>query len=200
MEVESGRLVVTSGEHEIGNWAVEELSVRRRHDEFLIRVEGEELVVAGVDAAGFSDGLGIKDRRLPGAGKAGGAKRSRRAGRSGGGSQEPTGPQTALPPPGAPSVASETVEAPDPEVVSRVPLRWKLAGLGAAGLVVLGVLATSFLALLLVLSGVVMLLLAIAATGDAATPVRPPPFFGTPAAIAGGIAMVVVGIALFLII
>lgn len=64
LAVDDGRLLVRSQKHEIGNWALEDLLVEQRGDAFHIQVEGEELVVAVGDAAGFSDGLGMNDRRL----------------------------------------------------------------------------------------------------------------------------------------
>jgi hypothetical protein len=61
LTVDSGRLLAKAGEHEIGDWAISELSAQRRNSEFLIKVEGEELVVDVADPIGLAQVLGVKE-------------------------------------------------------------------------------------------------------------------------------------------
>ncbi len=199
LAVDAGRLVVTSQDHEIGDWSVEELVVERRDDAFHIKVEGEELVVAVADPAGFSAGLGIKERRAsrvrPGKNKAGRSGRRERRGEE----AVAGAPARAW---GSPAAAIDDAEPVrrGPSLWDRLPLRWKLSGLGLVALVVLGVLAPGLLALLLILAGVVTLFLSIAATGESGSAFRAPAFFANPAVIAGAIVAVLLGITLFVIV
>jgi hypothetical protein len=224
MIVDSGRLVVTAGEHEIGNWAVDELSVRRQNDEFRVQVEGEEIAVAVTDPAGFSEVLGIQDRtpkrrraKKPSTDK--GFKRKEHSQAEEGpaaptpvvvaraGTAEPSpavsAPRSEPSPPVPPLPAAATTEtrAPgeEPSMWSRLPMRFRLAGIGLVGLVILGLIAPSLLALLLMLVGMVTLFLGIAARSDSGTSFLPPPLFATTAAAVGGIGMVLLAVVIIAI-
>jgi hypothetical protein len=59
LAVKSGRLVVTAGDHEIGNWPVDKLAVRRRNNEFHFNVEGEDLVVHVEDPVALAQEMGF---------------------------------------------------------------------------------------------------------------------------------------------
>jgi len=207
LTVDSGRLVVTAGEHEIGNWAVDELSVKRQNDEFRVRVEGEEIAVAVADPVGFSEVLGVQDRTLkrrrakkPRTEK--GLKRKERSESGPTASPVVPAPRLESSPPVRDAVAPSPMtgiretQAPEeePALWSRLPLRFKLAGAGLVGLLVLGLVAPSLLALLLMLVGMVTLFLGIAARSDGGTAFMPPPFFATTAAAAGGIVMVLLAV------
>lgn len=200
LAVDSGRLVVTAHTHEIGDWAVEDLSVQRRDGVFHIKVEGEELVVAAADPAGLSEVLGVEDQqpkrrltRKPRAGKQSARKESTQ--------QEPV-PQGTTPVSTAPAAAASPVPAigdeqsagQKPSLWDRLPLHWKLAGFGVIGLVALGVFLPVLLALLLMLAGTATLFLAVAAKGETGITVLPPPFFATNAAIAAGITMLLLAV------
>ncbi len=225
LAVDEGRLVVRSQKHEIGNWALEDLLVEQRGDAFHIQVEGEELVVAVGDAAGFSEGLGMNDRQLNRA-RAKRIKAEEKARRKKRSAPEetvaipppvvatPAPPPQAEPPPvtpppetrapGPPPVPKEFLAAtpppPKPPSLWRLlPLRWKLAGFGVVGLIVFGVFYPGILALLLMLTGMVTLFLAIAAKGDSQSAVRMPAFFTTTPAIVAGVVMVVLGLILITI-
>ncbi|MDH3260419.1 MAG: hypothetical protein OEM81_11860 [Acidimicrobiia bacterium] len=227
LTVDAGRLVVTAQEHEIGNWAVEELSVKRQNSEFRIRVEGEELVVAVADPVGLSQVLDIKEPtpkrwrvRKPKA-----AKSSRKGSSQPKADPEPATIAAAIPPPAeSPAVDSapqseslivapvppaeslpayvtkevqSTVEATSPW--ARLSSRTKLAGLGVIVLVMLFVIAPNLLALLMMLAGMGTLFLAIAAKSDSGTTILPPPFFATDMAIFGGIGMVLLAVVIIAI-
>ena len=191
LTVDSGRLVVTAGEHEIGDWAIEELFVERHNGEFRVRVEGEELVLGVNDPVGFHQGLGLDDRRpkLKRSAKLRKEKRSTRK----------TDPPAAAPTSEPSQSAAPTEAQPgsdNPSLWNRLSLRSKLVGAGAIALAVLGVFAPSWLALLLLLAGMVTLFLGIAARNDSGTSILPPPFFATTGAGVLGIALVLVAVAL----
>lgn len=224
--VDSGRLVVTAGEHEIGNWGIGDLSVKRRNADFHISVEGESLVVVAADPVGLAQVLEIKDRASKKRrAKKPKSKRPRRTERN----QLPADPQTATtavvdptppvdPPPVAtvppsdslsPYSASEPLPTPAINEVQtpgetsslwdRLSSRTKLAGAGVIALAVLGVFAPSLLALLLLLVGMVTLFLGIAARSEGATAFLPPPFFATTAAAGGGIGLVLLAVVIIAI-
>ena len=122
LTVDAGRLVVTAQEHEIGNWAVEELSVKRQNSEFRIRVEGEELVVAVADPVGLSQVLDIKEPtpkrwrvRKPKA-----AKSSRKGSSQPKADPEPATIAAAIPPP-AESPAVDSAPQSESLIVAPVP-------------------------------------------------------------------------------
>ncbi len=181
LTVDSGRFVVEAGEYEIGNWAVEELSVERQNGEFRIGVEGEELVVSVSDPATFSESLGIKERKPKQRKKTKTEKVSKKRSR-----EEANPPATAA--------ADQT-----PGLLARIPTKWKLSGFVLVGLVVLGVLVPSWLALLLLLVGMVTLFLGIAARSESGAAFLPPPFFATTAASVGGIALVLLAVVIIAI-
>ncbi len=208
LTVDSGRFVARAGEHEIGNWAVNELSVKRRNSEFLIKVEGDEMVVDVVDPVGLSQTLGVseeepKKRRL----KKTRAPKLKRKERS---SPEVNPPPSASPAPvvtapvsvaepASPAANGEVQAADGPSLWQRIPIRAKMIGLGVIALVIFFLLAPNLLALLLVLAGVTTLFLAIAAKDESGSRILPPPFFATTIAIAGGIGSVVLGLAIMVI-
>lgn len=207
--VESGRLVATSGEHEIGDWAVEELSVERRNGDFHIGVEGEQLVVGVADPVGFSDVLGVEEPK-PKPEKVRKARSLRRKPPK----PEPVA-QAAAPPVEVPSRPPESVSVPAPEpsessgaakeketgpsLWAQIPNKWKLAGFGAICLVILGVLVPNILALLLILAGMATLFLAIAAKSESGSVVSPPPFFATATAGFLGIGLVLLAAVIMVI-
>ena len=209
LTVDSGRFVAKAGEHEIGNWAINELAVERRDGEFLINVEGEELVVGVADPAGFSEILGVKEKKL----KERRVKKSRppkvkRKERS----RAEANPPSATPPAPAlaapvsvaePPPAATTSEVPvseeGPSLWARIPNRSKLIGLGVLGFVAFFFLASDLLALLLLLAGVTTLFLAIAAKSESSSGILPPPFFATTTAIVGGIGSVVLALVIMVI-
>ena len=81
--VESRRLVVKAGGHEIGNWSISQLSAKRRNSEFRIKVEGEELVVDVADPIGVANALDVKADEPKGRrGKKPSTKRFKRKGRA----------------------------------------------------------------------------------------------------------------------
>ena len=199
--VDSGRFIAKAGEHELGNWAVGELSVERRNNEFRIKVEDDELVVGVADPVGLSQILGVneqkpKDRRD----KKPKASKPKRKERSRDRLDSPTVATPAVT--AAPVFVAEPSLAAAPSTASeeatplwaRIPKRWKLAGLGLIGILVFFVLAPNLLALVMMLAGVVTLFLAIAAKGESGTGILPPPFFGTTAAIGGGIGSVLLSL------
>ena len=199
--VDSGRFIAKAGEHELGNWAVGELSVERRNNEFRIKVEDDELVVGVADPVGFSQILGVneqkpKERRD----KKPKASRPKRKERSRDQVDSPTVATPAVT--AAPVSVAEPSLAATPSTASeeatplwaRIPKRWKLAGLGLIGILVFFVLAPDLLALVMMLAGVVTLFLAIAAKSESGTGILPPPFFGTTAAIGGGIGSVLLSL------
>jgi hypothetical protein len=208
LTVDGGRLLMTAGEHEIGNWAIEELSAERRNSEIRLRVEGDELVVGAVDPIGLSQALGITN----GAAQEGRGKKPRTKKRLK--RKERSQPEESRQ---VATVVAETpvapaVDTPEPVPVvdqsgenepswwTRLSLRTKLIGAGLVGLVVLGVLAPTLLALLLMLAGMVTLFLAIAAKGEGgAMTFLPPPFFATTTAGVGGIALVLLAIAIMVV-
>ena len=204
LTVDSGRFIAKAGEHEIGNWAVDELGIDRHNSEFRIKVEGEELVVSVEDPAGFTEILGVKEKKS----KERRQKKSRapkikRKERSRAPANPPPAAVATAPAPVAdPAYVAATGEAADPEGPSlweRIPIRAKLIGLGVIALVVFFLLAPNLLALVLVLAGVTTLFLAIAAKDESGSRVLPPPFFATTTAIAGGIGSVVLGLAIMAI-
>jgi len=216
LTVDSGRFVAKAGEHEIGNWAVNELSVVRRNSEFLIKVEGEELVVVMADPLGFSEILGVKEEKS----KERRSKKARspklkRKERSTPEVKPPDAappahdaalPAYAVPAPAvvaepAPVAATAVVQAADevPSLWQRIPMRTKLIGLGVIGFVIFFILAPSLLALLLLLAGVGTLFLAIAAKNESGSGFLPPPFFATNLAVAGGIGSVVLSLVIMVI-
>lgn len=188
--VDGGRLVVTSREHEIGNWAVEDLSVKRQNGEFRIRVEGEELVVAVADPAGMSEALGIKEGKLRRDGKP-----KAKPGRASS-PEEPVKAATWVPVEPKPAGPPPEQEPRRPSWWQRLPLRGKVAVVGAGALVVLGIVAPTVVALLLLFAGLATLFLAILAKDDGGMGIHPPSFFGTAPAIALGFVMVVVALAI----
>ena len=197
--VDAGRFIAKAGEHELGNWAVGELSVERRNNEFRIMVEGDELVVGVADPVGFSQILGVneqkpKERRD----KKPKASKPKRRERSRDGSPVVATPAVTAAPVSVaePSLVATPsgVSEEAPPVWARIPVRWKLAGLGLIGLLVFFFLAPNLLALVLMLAGVVTLFLAIAAKSESGTGILPPPFFGTTAAIGGGIGSVLMSL------
>jgi hypothetical protein len=207
LTVDGGRLLMTAGEHEIGNWAIEELSAERRNSEIRLRVEGDELVVGAVDPIGLSQALGITN----GAAQEGRGKKPRTKKRLK--RKERSQPEESRQ---VATVVAETPVAPviaAPEAVpvvdqpgknepswwARLSLRTRLIGAGAVGLVVLGVVAPTLLALLLMLAGIVTLFLAIAAKGESGATFKPPPFFATTTASVGGIALVLLAVAIMVI-
>jgi hypothetical protein len=207
LTIDDGRLLVTAGEHEIGNWAVQELSVKRVDDEFRVGVEDDELVVAVTDPAGLSEVLGIKGdkpKRL----RAKKTKAEKRSKRELGSQPTPDSPVATqvVPAPAplaeAPPRRNTSEDQPSGEGSSlwrRLSPRTKLIGAGVLGLVILGVIAPSLLAFLLMLVGMVTLFLGIAARSDSGTAFLPPPFFATTAAAAGGIGMVLLAVVIIAI-
>jgi hypothetical protein len=215
LTVDSGRFVAKAGEHEIGNWAVNELSVVRRNSEFLIKVEGEELVVVMADPLGFSEILGVKEEKSK--------ERRRKTARSPKLRRKERSTPEAKPPDAAPPAYDAALPAyavPAPAVVAepapvaatgvvqaadevplwqRIPMRTKLIGLGVIGFVVFFIVAPSLLALLLLLAGVGTLFLAIAAKNESGSGFLPPPFFATNTAVAGGIGSVVLSLVIMVI-
>jgi hypothetical protein len=196
LTVESGRLIVTSREHEIGNWSVDEVSAERGEAHFRIHVEGEDLIVAVADPEGFAQALGVRDRKQSRGTKLKLAKRSRRKERP-----EPDVGTPAVPPaasqrvrPAPPPDSEKEPSRPEPSWWSRLPRRLKLAGGGVLGLAVLGVLLPGLLALLFLLAGMLTLFLGIAARSDSGSGLLPPPFFATTTAAVAGIALVLLGV------
>jgi hypothetical protein len=57
VSVNDGRLLMSSGDVEIGNWDIDELSILHRLDGYHIEVEGEELVMAFADSSGFAQAI-----------------------------------------------------------------------------------------------------------------------------------------------
>ena len=208
LTVDSGRLVARAGEHEIGNWAISELSAERRNSEFLIKVEGEELVVDVADPIGFAQVLGVKEEEPK---KVRGRKpRAPRVKRKERTAPEANSPLVAAPAaavaapvsvagPASPAATGEVQAADGPSLWQRIPMRAKLIGLAVIVLIIFFLLAPNLLALLLVLAGVTTLLLAIAAKDESGSRILAPPFFATTAAIAGGIGSVVLGLAIMVI-
>ena len=98
LTVESRRLVVKAGGHEIGNWPISQLSAKRRNSEFRIKVEGEELVVDVADPIGVANALDVKADEPKGRrGKKPSAKRFKR--------KERATPEVKPPPVVAPAAA-----------------------------------------------------------------------------------------------
>lgn len=57
--LQADRLKMKSGEHEIGDWYLDELIISRRRDGFLLQVESEELVVTVTDPDAFAAAVGM---------------------------------------------------------------------------------------------------------------------------------------------
>jgi len=198
LTVDDERLIVAAGDHEIGNWAIEELSAERRNGTFHIGVEGEELVLTVADPVGFMQALGIEDRPVK-AGKPKKKKKEKKVRKAR--SRKDESPRAEPPPDPVPIPAGTAAASPfedqppaEPSWWSRVPLRAKQAGAGVLVLVILGVFLPDILALLLLLAGMVTLFLGIAARSDGGTTILPPAFFGTTAAAVLGIALVLVAV------
>jgi hypothetical protein len=200
--IDDGRLLVTAGEHEIGNWAINELSAVRQNGEFRLNVEDDELVVGVNDPVGLSEALGIKDdapkqRRVK---KPKAEKKSKRNTRSQPEETPPVAslvveaPVSSIDTAPVPVASIEQAGAEKASLWTRLSPRTKLIGAGAIGLVVLGVFAPSILALLMLLVGMVTLFLGIAARSDSGTGFLPPPFFATTTAAAGGIGLVLLAV------
>lgn len=202
MTVDGGRLVATAGALEIGDWAVGELAVVRRNNEFRIKVEGEELIVGVTDPVGFSQTLGLRDGKpAEQQGKKSKATKPKRKERSRKEGNAPAASAAMAEAPAAtasPSPVTTTRGAPAteqaPSLFARIPVRWKLACLGFVGLVAFFFIDPNLLALVLLLGGVATLFLAIASKSESGTGIMPPPFFATTAAVAGGVASVLVSL------
>ena len=109
MTVESRRLVVKAGAHEIGNWSISELSTKRRNSQFRIKVEGEELVVDVADPIGVANALDVKADESKGRrGKKPSARRFKR--------KERPAPEV-KPSPAVAAAAADPVFVPEPPPV-----------------------------------------------------------------------------------
>ena len=206
--VDDGRLRVTAGEHEIGNWAINELSAVHRNGEFRLSVEDDELVVGVNDPAGLSEALGIKDQK----GKQRRGKKPRTEKRLKRSKASPTEKTSPVPTPvveapvpkmeatPVPAADAEQTGEPVPSLWTRLSRRTKVIGAVAVGLLILGVINPSLLAALLLLAGLAMLFLAIAAKGEGGTTgFHPPAFFATDLAVGVGFGMVLIAILIMVI-
>lgn len=109
LTVDSRRLVVKAGAHEIGNWSINELSAKRRNSQFRIKVEGEELVVDVADPIGVANALDVKAEESKGRrGKKTSARRFKR--------KERPAPEVKPSPAVAPA-AADPVFVPEPPPV-----------------------------------------------------------------------------------
>lgn len=60
--VEGGRLVMTAGTHEIGNWMLDSVAITQRIDGFHMAVEQEELIFTVGDRTSFANAVRTEDR------------------------------------------------------------------------------------------------------------------------------------------
>lgn len=148
LRVEKDKLVVTSNEHELGTWALKDVSARLRPDGCHLTVGGEELIVTVTHPALLAGAIGAEWTDPPDADRT---------------------DQSA-------GVAPELDEAaPESDSVGRqVPDGWKVAGLTVVLMAILWVFIPIALVGLLLILGTGLLLVGTLAAVDPFTAVRLP--------------------------
>ena len=171
--VADGKLRVTSREHELGTWALEEVSARIRPDGCHVEVEGEEMIVRVPHPVRLADAIGVgwTDPQEDSIGEI----------------EQEAPPATAQP----------TVRR---RLMRDLPLGWKIgAGLGLA-VIGLWVFLPTILVGLVVLAGAALLLAGTMAALDPFTAVRLPERLTAGRLLTAGTATVALGLALAVVI
>lgn len=218
-QVDNNRLVITAGEHEIGNWHLKDLTVTHRPEGVSVAVEGDELIFAVRDRVGLAEALApppdqrVKRTRRP--------KREQKRSRSdrehvatlppsiGGPTPTPAAANPQTPRPATSPETTPTV-APGPSVpvesersgpglldrITSLPLEYKAAVAVLSVVALMFVFTPRLLALILALSGAAGLLVG-AAAEDPYFGVRMPSWIQSrPTMIAGGI-LLALGLVVF---
>lgn len=144
--LEDDRIRMAAGQHEIGEWTLDDVAISRRHDGFHLQIEEEELIVTINDSDSFAQAVGIFD--------------DARSGRA------PSGPMPRA------RTKQRRPRGPNP-IVSRIkvlPLWAKIAIPAALAVAIMAALVPGILAVIFIIAGMVVLLFAgLALSGDQST-------------------------------
>jgi len=173
LQVVDGRLRVTSQQHELGSWALEDVSARLRPDGCHVVVDGEEMIVTVPRPVQLAEAIGL-------------------------GWTDPADDSLLE----APTSSEAPLEAPevtvDPGFIADIPLAWKLGTAAAVALVALWVFLPTVLVGLVVIGGIALLLGGTMAVVDPFTSVRLPERLTAGRLLAAGGGLVAVGLAIAL--
>jgi hypothetical protein len=175
--VTDGRLTMISGDVEIGNWDMDELSILHRLDGYHIEVEGEELVMAFADSSGFAQA--IQSNEIPP-------------------SPHPEAfiPTSALDPPTTEGHAETKVEASSPDAklkYSELPVGIRFGAPLTLVLLVVAIFFPGPVGAIFLLSGMLLLLAAALAVMDPVIAARIPAPVTDKHLLVGGICLILVG-------